>query len=151
MKRFCRFGIDSVYFSILAGLLAVTAATRPALARSSKDAVTADYERAARALPEFCREWHSKLEERVSEQADLMEWQDREGWKTATYRGYGPIESCTCKLQDGVPVGEITYQTIEYYLAGHTVEEARHARPIVAGRTHTIEILRWKDGRWVYE
>jgi hypothetical protein len=112
---------------------------------------SSEYERASRALPEFCRQWQSKLEQRGKDQAELLEWQDREGWQTATYRGYSPIQSCTCKLMDGVPVGELTYKTVEYYLAGHTVEEARHARPIVAGSTNTIEIVRWKDGRWVYQ
>jgi hypothetical protein len=89
--------------------------------------------------------------ERERHQAELIEWQDREGWKTATYRGYSPIQSCTCKLKDGVPVGEITYNTIEYYLAGHTVDEARHAHPIVAGSTTTTEIVRWNDGKWEYK
>jgi hypothetical protein len=157
MERHRSFGFGhlAICALITASLGAASARTAIAhehgAARSSRHSDSVDYERAAQALPQFCREWHSKLEQRVEDRGEVMEWQDRSGWKTATYQDYGPIESCTCKLQHGVPVAEITYKTIEYYLAGHTVDEARHARPIVAGSTNTIVILRWKDGRWIYE
>lgn len=110
-----------------------------------------EYEVACRALPEFCREWQLKLDARAADQMDRLEWQDREGWKTATYSGFGPLQSCVCKLEDGTPVGKLTYDTIEYYIVGRTLEEARHAHAILAGRTKTLEIIRWTNGKWIYQ
>jgi hypothetical protein len=162
MEKFCwSTALWITFCALLSSTVVCAAAMRPVKAESSTPdhgivrawchPPPAEYERAARALPEFCRQWNSKLREREKDRSELIEWHNREGWKTASYRGYGPIQSCTCKLRDGVPVAEITYKTIEYYLAGHTVEQARQAHPIVAGSTNTTEIIRWNDGKWDYQ
>ena len=162
MRRLCVFGsADLAAYAVLAASMAWAVALGPAYAQTttaedglkepSHAVSSTEYERAARSFPEFCRAWQRKLDEDAKNQKNLLQWQDRDGWKTATYSGYGPIRSCTCKLRDGVPLGRITYEEIEYYIAGRTVVEARNAQPIAAGSTNTIVILRWEKGRWNYK
>jgi hypothetical protein len=158
MGRLYVFGSVDLAASAVLVAMACAAAVGPAYAQTptAEDALkqtshavsSTEYEQAARSFPELCHAWQRKLDEDARNQKNLLQWQDREGWKTATYSSYGPIQSCTCKLRDGVPLGRITYEEIEYYIAGRTVEEARNAQPITVGSTNTIVILRWENGRW---
>ncbi|HEY2106011.1 MAG TPA: hypothetical protein VGH29_09520 [Candidatus Binataceae bacterium] len=107
------------------------------------------FDNAALAFPDFCRDWQRKLHDRELNNLENISWKDQNGWKTATYVSYSPVKTCNCKRSTGgVPIGELTYQETELYLAGRTVEEARHASPKPVGITNTTEIFRWNKSKW---
>ena len=47
-------------------------------------------------------------------------------------------------------IGKISYEEFEYYIAGKSEDEARHAQPKTVSDTHTTEIFRWDNGKWFY-
>jgi hypothetical protein len=107
------------------------------------------FDRASESFPAFCRDWERKLHDRELNNLENINWKDENGWKTATYVSYSPIKTCNCKRSTGgVPIGELTYQETELYLAGRTVEEARHTAPKPVGITNTTEIFRWDRTKW---
>ena len=107
------------------------------------------FERATEAFPAFCKDWERKLHDREVNNLDTLTWEEHDGWQTTTYVGYSPIKTCECKRShQGVPIGELTYQESQFYLAGKTVDEARHAKPKVVGITKTTEIFRWNRTKW---
>jgi hypothetical protein len=107
------------------------------------------FDRASELFPAFCKDWQRRLHDRELNNVENISWKDQNGWKTGTYLAYSPIKTCTCKLSTGgVPIGELTYQETEEYLAGRTVEEARHAQPKTVGITNTTEIFRWDKTKW---
>jgi hypothetical protein len=107
------------------------------------------FDHAAVSFPDFCRDWQRKLHDRELNNLENISWKDQNGWKTATYLSYSPVKTCSCKPSTGgVPIGELTYQETEFYLAGRTVEEARHAQPKPVGITNTTEIFRWDKTKW---
>jgi hypothetical protein len=109
----------------------------------------AAFERASQLFPAFCKDWERRLHDRELNNMETVSWKDQDGYKTGTYLAYSPIKTCNCKRSTGgVPIGELTYQETEYYLAGHTVEEARHAPPKTVGVTNTTEIFRWDRTKW---
>ena len=111
----------------------------------------AQYERAANLFPSFCREWERMLHEREVDNLGHISWQARGGYETATYTGYGRVESCETKESiEGVPIGKITYEELSYYLAGKTVEEARRSAPKLIHQIHTLEIFSWDKDKWFY-
>jgi hypothetical protein len=113
--------------------------------RSGDDA----FDRASESFPAFCKDWERKLHDRELNNLENIDWKDQNGWKTATYLSYSPIKTCNCKRSTGgVPIGELTYQETELYLAGRTVEEARHTDPKPVGITNTTEIFRWDRTKW---
>ncbi len=104
---------------------------------------------ASETFPAFCKDWQRRLHDRELNNLENISWKDQNGWKTGTYVSYSPVKSCNCKHSTGgVPIGELTYQETEYYLAGRTVEEARHAQPKAVGITNTTEIFRWDKTKW---
>jgi hypothetical protein len=107
------------------------------------------FDRASESFPAFCKDWERRLHDRELNNQESMSWKDQDGFKTGTYLAYSPIKTCNCKRSTGgVPIGELTYQETEYYLAGRTVEEARHAQPKQVGVTNTTEIFRWDRTKW---
>lgn len=107
------------------------------------------FDRASESFPAFCKDWGRRLHDRELNNVENVKWEDKDGYKTGTYVAYSPIKTCACKRSTGgVPIGELTYQETEYYLAGRTVEEARHAQPKAVGITNTTEIFRWDHTRW---
>ncbi|HJU09250.1 MAG TPA: hypothetical protein VJ728_00160, partial [Candidatus Binataceae bacterium] len=104
---------------------------------------TVTYERAAAILPSFCKDWEQKLHDRQEYNQAHLEWREDRGYVTSSYVGYGKIESCQCKLSGGRPVGELKYKILSYYLVGHTVDEAKRAKPLLYGVTDTLEIFAW--------
>ncbi len=109
------------------------------------------YREAERAFPAFCREWERKLRQREQDNLANLRWSERNGYQTATYVGYGPIESCVCKRSaKGQPVGKIVYREMVYYLVGRTVEEAKRSQPKLIGSTDTVELFNWSGHRWEY-
>jgi hypothetical protein len=107
------------------------------------------FDRASESFPAFCKDWERRLHDRELNNVESVSWKDQDGFKTGTYLAYSPIKTCNCKRSTGgVPIGELTYQETEYYLAGRTVEEARHAQPKTVGVTNTTEIFRWDRTKW---
>jgi hypothetical protein len=104
---------------------------------------------ASELFPSFCKDWQRRLHDRELNNLENITWKDENGWKTGTYVAYSPVKTCDCKRSTGgVPIGELTYQETEFYLSGHTVEEARHAQPKPVGITNTTEIFRWDRTKW---
>jgi hypothetical protein len=109
------------------------------------------YEKASATFPAFCHDWEQKLHERESNNLDHLEWKLRDGYETATYVGYGNIKSCDCKMsKEGLPIGKLTYHEMTYYLAGKTIDEAKHAKPKAVSDTPTLEIFSWEKSKWFY-
>jgi hypothetical protein len=107
------------------------------------------FDRASELFPAFCKDWQRRLHDRELNNLENITWKDASGWKTGTYLAYSPVKTCTCKRSTGgVPIGELTYQETQEYLAGRTVEEARHAPPKAVGITNTTEIFRWDKTKW---
>jgi hypothetical protein len=110
-----------------------------------------EFETAFRRLPSFCRDWQSKLHEREISNLANLTWEEKSGWETATYVGYGKVDGCLCKESaEGVPIGKVTYDEYQYYLVGKTLNEAKTAKPKLTGTTHTLEIFAWDKEQWYY-
>ena len=110
-----------------------------------------EFESAFRKLPSFCHDWQSKLHEREINNLANLTWQERNGYQTAIYIGYGKVDGCLCKESaQGVPIGKVTYDEYQYYLVGKTLNEAKTAKPKLTGTTHTLEIFAWDKEQWYY-
>jgi hypothetical protein len=110
----------------------------------------ARYAEAAAKFPSFCQDWARMLHDREVNNLDHLSWQERNGYQTASYTGYGKIESCECKESEGIPIAKVSYQEITYYLAGKTVDDAKHAVPKLVGQVNTLEIFSWEKDKWFY-
>ena len=109
------------------------------------------YLRAASAFTGFCRDWERLLHEREVDNLEHLSWREDGGLKTATYTGYGKLESCECKeSKEGLPIGKIRYQEINYSIVGKTIGEARRAAPKLLHEINTLEIFSWDKGKWFY-
>jgi hypothetical protein len=109
------------------------------------------YQRAASAFTGFCQEWERLLHEREVNNLDHLSWREDSGLETASYTGYGKVESCECKAsKEGLPIGKIRYEEILYSIAGKTIKEARHAVPKLTHEINTLEIFSWDKGKWFY-
>jgi hypothetical protein len=109
------------------------------------------YQRAASAFTGFCRDWERLLHEREVDNLEHLSWREDGGLKTATYTGYGKLESCECKeSKEGLPIGKIRYQEINYSIMGKTIGEARRAAPKLLHEISTLEIFSWDKGKWFY-
>jgi hypothetical protein len=105
---------------------------------------------ASAAMPAFCHDWNRMLHDREVNNLSHLDWHERQGYETASYTGYGQVEGCQCKESDeGVPIGKVTYQEMNYYLAGRSIQEAK-AHPKLLGTTNTLEIFSWEKDRWFY-
>lgn len=109
------------------------------------------YQRAASAFTGFCHEWERLLHEREVNNLEHLSWSEAGGLETATYTGYGKVESCECKeSKEGLPIGKIRYLEMNYAIVGKTVDEARHAAPKLMHEISTLEIFSWDKGKWFY-
>jgi hypothetical protein len=109
------------------------------------------YERAAAAFTDFCHEWEGLLHEREVDNLAHLSWREDGGLQTANYTGYGKVESCICKeSKEGLPIGKIQYEEINYSMVGKTIDEARHAEPKLIHEIRTLEIFSWDKGKWFY-
>ncbi len=110
-----------------------------------------EFQKASAEFPEFCQEWEQKLSERTRNNLAHLAFQLKDGWETATYTGYGKVESCEAhESKDGFAIGKLTYEEFIYYLTGKTEDEARHAQPKTVSDTRTTEIFRWDHNKWFY-
>jgi hypothetical protein len=109
------------------------------------------YERAASLFPTFCQDWERLLHEREVNNLEHLSWREQGGLETATYTGYGKVESCECKAsKEGLPIGKISYEEINYLLTGKTMDQAKHSSPKLTGHIETLEIFSWEKNGWFY-
>jgi len=109
------------------------------------------YQHAASAFTGFCHDWERLLHERELDNLEHLSWREDGGLKTATYTGYGKVESCECKAsKEGLPIGKIRYEEINYSIVGKTINEARHAAPKLIHEISTLEIFSWDKDKWFY-
>jgi hypothetical protein len=115
------------------------------------DAERTQYEKAAAQFPDFCHDWQRMLHDRETNNLEHLTWQPDNGGETATYTGYGQVETCQTKESvEGVPIGKLSYEEMIYYLSGKSPDEARHAPPKLIHQTHTLEIFSWEKNKWFY-
>ncbi len=90
------------------------------------------------------------LHDREVNNLSHLEWHQQQGYQTATYTGYGKVQGCQAKESDeGVPIGKVSYQEMNYYLAGKSVDDAK-SHPKLLGTTNTLEIFSFEKDRWFY-
>ena len=110
-----------------------------------------EFAKASVLFPSFCQDWARKLHDRELNNQNHIAWQEKNGWETGTYTGYGPIQKCEChQSSDGYSIGKVTYDEFQYYITGHTPDEAKHAAPRVTDSTATTELFRWDKDAWFY-
>lgn len=108
------------------------------------------WEMAQASLPSFCHKWDALLHDRETNNLAHLDWHEKQGYETASYTGYGDVQSCVCKESDeGVPIGKLTYEERNYYLAGKTTAEAK-SHPKLISVTKTLEIFSYEKDRWFY-
>ena len=110
-----------------------------------------EFKTAAAEFPSFCKDWERKLHDREVNNLGHVAWTQKDGWQTATYTGYGPVQKCEChQSTDGYSIGKVTYEEFEYYLVGKTPDEAKAGKPKVTDTTATTELFRWDKSKWFY-
>ena len=110
-----------------------------------------EFRKASALFPEFCRHWEQDLHDRETNNLSNLKFNEKDGYETATYTAYGKIAACEShQSKDGYSIGKITYEEFQYYIAGLSQAEARHAVPKIVSDTHTTEIFRWDNGKWFY-
>ena len=110
-----------------------------------------EYKTASAEFPSFCKDWERKLRDRETNNLGHLTWQEKDGYQTATYTGYGPVQKCEChQSTDGYSIGKVTYDEFQYYLVGKTTDEAKQAKPKVTDSTATTELFRWDKNKWFY-
>ena len=110
-----------------------------------------EFKKASALFPDFCKHWEQDLRDRETNNLTNLKFVPKQGYETATYTAYGKIAACEShQSKDGYSIGKITYEEFQYYIAGLSQAEARHAVPKVVSDTHTTEIFRWDNGKWFY-
>ena len=110
-----------------------------------------EFRKASALFPDFCKHWEQDLRDRETNNLSNLKFVPKEGYETATYTAYGKVSGCEShQSKDGYSIGKITYEEFEYYIAGRSQDEARHAVPKTVSDTHTTEIFRWDNGKWFY-
>jgi len=123
------------------------------VAKLTPDRIKRDIEfrKASALFPGFCKHWEQDLHDRETNNLSKLKFVPKEGYQTATYTAYGKVAACEShQSKDGYSIGKITYEEFEYYIAGRSENEARHAVPKTVSDTHTTEIFRWDNGKWFY-
>ncbi len=110
-----------------------------------------EFKKASALFPAFCKDWEHKLHEREVNNQKTITWQEKDGYETGTYVGYGPVNYCEAhQSTDGFSIGKLKYDEMKYYIVGKTRDEAEHAKPQVQDTTATTELFRWDKGKWFY-
>ena len=123
------------------------------VAKITPDRIKRDIEfrKASALFPDFCKHWEQDLHDRETNNLSKLKFIPKDGYETATYTAYGKVSGCEShQSKDGYSIGKITYEEFEYYIAGKSEDEARHAAPKTVSDTHTTEIFRWDNGKWFY-
>jgi hypothetical protein len=110
-----------------------------------------EFRKASALFPDFCKHWEQDLRDRETNNLSKLKFVPKEGYETAIYTAYGKISGCEShQSKDGYSIGKITYEEFQYYIAGRSENEARHAAPRTVSDTHTTEIFRFDNGKWFY-
>ncbi len=112
-------------------------------ARDSIDTALATFE-------SFCGEWQRMLREREANNLNKLVFLEQGEYQTATYKGYGTVDTCSCREVKGFAIGKLSYDEFDYHIVGKTPEEAKSSKPKVSAITRTTEIFRWERGKWFY-
>ncbi len=99
------------------------------------------------------KDWGRKLHDREVNNQNHIAFQEKDGWETASYTGYGPVQKCEChQSKDGYSIGKVTYDEFRYYLkVGKTTDDAKHATPKVTDSTATTRAVPdWDKEKWFY-
>lgn len=126
---------------------------RTLIATMTPDRIKRDIEfkKASALFPSFCRHWEQDLHDRETNNLSKLTFVPKDGYETATYTGYGKVNQCEShQSKDGYSIGKISYEEFEYYIAGKSEDDARHAPPKAVSDTHTTEIFRWDNGKLFY-
>lgn len=108
------------------------------------------WNKAVAMFPGFCQDWDRMLHDRELNNLSNLQWQEKSGYETAVYTGYGKVDGCRAKESvEGVPIGKVTYDEIRYYLTGKSIDDAK-AHPQQVGKTQTLEIFSFEKDRWFY-
>src|SRR5207302_2041066 len=51
-----------------------------------------EFKKASAVFPAFCKDWERKLHDRELNNESHIAWQQKDGWQTGTYTGYGPVQ-----------------------------------------------------------
>ena len=110
-----------------------------------------EFSKAAALFPDFCRHWEQNLRDRERNNVAKLNFNEKDGYETATYTGYGRINGCEAhQSKDGYSIGKLSYEEFVYYVVGRTKEEARSAVPKAVSDMHTTEIFRYENNKWFY-
>jgi hypothetical protein len=110
-----------------------------------------EYQQAAAMFPSFCKDWEQKLRDRQANNIEHLMLKLENGFETALYTGYGPVESCeTHQSPQGFSIGKLSYEEFHYLIKEKTLDEAKHSTGTKVDDTHTTEIFRWDKGKWFY-
>ncbi len=110
-----------------------------------------EYQQAAAVFPSFCKDWEQKLRDRQANNIEHLMLKLENGFETALYTGYGPVESCeTHQSPQGFSIGKLSYEEFHYLIKEKTLDEAKHSTGTKVDDTHTTEIFRWDKGKWFY-
>ena len=110
-----------------------------------------EYQQAAALFPAFCKDWEQKLRDRETNNIEHLELKLENGFETALYTGYSPIEKCeTHQSPQGFSIGKLSYEEFHYLIKEKTLDEAKHSKGTKVDDTHTTEIFRWEKGKWFY-
>ncbi len=159
------------------GVVALLAATRPALATDAapankpakaaakkpaakpatqpltpKEAVQAMVEgEDVRDFRSFCDTWMAKLQERNTFNTAHIAWTKGGPGVVGEYVSYGTDRTCIAREEPGKdPIGKITYREIKYRKEGATETAAMGAAGSIVEQTDVTEIFRYAKGRWQY-
>jgi hypothetical protein len=133
----------------------------PALQQQTKDVLTTlsperrrldrEFQQASALFPAFCKDWEQKLRDREANNIEHLELKLENGFETALYTGYSPVESCEShQSPQGFSIGKLSYEEFHYLIKEKTLDEAKHAKGNKVDDTHTTEIFRWDKGKWFY-
>jgi len=110
-----------------------------------------EFKTASATFPDFCKHWEKNLRDREVNNLNKLNFNEKDGFETATYTGYGKIVGCEShQSKDGYAIGKLSYEEFVYYVVGKTKEEARSAAPKAISDLHTTEIFRWENNKWFY-
>ena len=110
-----------------------------------------EYQEAASLFPSFCKDWEQKLHDRETNNVEHIIWKLENGFETALYTGYGPVESCeTHQSAQGFSIGKLSYEEFHYLIKAKSLDEAKHTKGTQVDDTHCTEIFRWEKGKWFY-